>query len=60
MPKMSVLLDDDLQQRLEYRARENCRSLSGEIVFILKTYLRMERNVDVDAFKELVGGQPKG
>lgn len=59
MSPTSVLIPDRLKAQLEYRAVENCRSLSSEIVYILKNYLRFERDADVNTFKELVSGRPR-
>ena len=60
MATTSIIIPDDLKARIEYRAGQNCRSFSGEVIFILKTYLRVERDIDIDAFKELVGSHSKG
>lgn len=51
--RTSIDVPEDLRDILEHRAKRNCRSLSGEIVYMLRSYLRQESRVEVDIFRAI-------
>jgi len=55
----SLSLPNDLIKLIEYRAAQNSRSFSGEVVHLLRMILRINRDVEVEQFKVLVSG-PRG
>jgi hypothetical protein len=59
MKVTSISIPSDLKDRLEYTARLNCRSLSAEIVFRLRSSFREESAQDIERFKVLASG-PRG
>lgn len=59
MKVTSISLPDEMKDRLEYEARRNSRSLSGEIVYRLRQTIEPQVREDIERFKVLVSG-PRG
>ena len=53
----SINLDRDLKRLIQLRADKNFRSASGEINYIIKTFLQIEARLEIQAFNNLVSGR---